>query len=178
MQLLDGLFIAVMCVFTFLGFKVGMLKRGVAVVFLVVGLVLATRSMHGLGGMLTSWWNVHEVVGAVLAFVLVLFGTVIVAILVVEILSRHSRSPRLWSRLAGASIGLVESTIYLSLLLFVLNVYSLPSRETRSQSVLYERIRAFAPLVFDKTNALFSGSTSFDEELKKSFEKFKFTPSQ
>jgi hypothetical protein len=103
---------------------------------------------------------------------------VIAAILVVEIISRHSKRPRLWSRLTGASIGLVESTIYLSLLLFVLNVYSLPSRETRSRSFLYAPIRAFAPLVFDKTNALFSGSTSFDEELKKSFEKFKFEPSE
>jgi hypothetical protein len=178
MQVIDGFFIAVMCVFSILGFKVGVLKRGVAVVFLVLGLVLATRSMHGLGGFLTGWWNVHEVVGAVLAFVLVLFGTVIVAILVVEIISRHSKRPRLWSRLTGASIGLVESTMYLSLLLFVLNIYALPSRETRSRSFLYAPIRAVAPFVFDKTNALFSGSTSFDEELKKSFEKFKFEPSE
>jgi hypothetical protein len=177
MHYLDGVFLVVMGVFVFLGFRGGVLKRGVAVAFLVVGLVLATRTMHGLGTVLTDWWSVHEVVGAVLAFVLVIFGTALAAILIIGIMSRHSRRPRLWSRLIGALIGLAESGIYLSLLLVFLNIYSVPSQETRRKSILYGPVRDFAPLVFDKTNAIFSGAKSFDEELKESFEKFRLAPS-
>jgi len=177
MHYLDAVFLVVMGLFVFLGFRGGVLKRGVAVAFLVVGLVLATRTMHGLGTVLTEWWSVHEVVGAVLAFVLVLFGTAIAAILIVGIMSRHSRPPRPWSRIVGALIGLAESAIYLSLLLVFLNIYAMPSQETRSRSILYRPIRDFAPLVFDKTNALFSGTKSFDEQLKESFEKFRLAPS-
>lgn len=177
MHYVDGVFLAVMCVFVFFGFRGGILKRGVAVVFLVVGLVLATRTMHSLGTILTDWWSIHEVVGAVLAFVLVIFGTAMAAIIIIGIMSRHSQPPQLWSRLSGAVIGLAESTLYLSLLLVVLNLYSLPTQETRRRSILYRPIRDFAPFVFDKTNAMFSGSTSFDEELKKSFEKFRLAPS-
>jgi hypothetical protein len=177
MHYVDGVFIVVMCVFVFFGFRGGILKRGVAVVFLVVGMVLATRTMHTLGAMLTDWWNVHEVVGAVLAFVIVIFGTLIAAILIIGIMGRHSQPPRLWSRLSGAVIGLVESAIYLSLFLVFLSVYSLPGKETRSKSILYQPIRDFAPLVFDGANGIFSGSRTFDEELKESFEKFRLGPS-
>jgi uncharacterized membrane protein required for colicin V production len=177
MNYLDGIFLAVMCVFCFFGFRSGILRRGVAVVFLVVGLVLATRTMHTLGAILTDWWNVHEVVGAVLAFVLVIFVTVMAAIIIIAIMSRYSQPPRLWSRLSGVVIGLAEITLYLSLLLVVLNIYSLPTQQTREKSVLYRPVRNFAPFVFDKTNAIFSGSTSFDEELKRSFEKFRLIPS-
>lgn len=177
MHYVDGVFLAVMCMFVVFGFRGGILKRGVAVLFLVVGLVLATRTMRTLGMILTDWWSVHEVVGAVLAFVLVIFGTVAAAIIIIAIMSRYSQPPQLWSRLSGAVIGLAESTIYLSLLFVVLNIYSIPSQETRRRSILYKPIRNFAPLVFDKTNAIFSGSRSFDEELKRSFEKFRFIPS-
>jgi hypothetical protein len=177
MNYLDGVFLAVMCVFLFFGYKGGVLKRGVAVVFLVVGLVLATRTMHTLGAILTDWWNVHEVVGAVLAFVLVIFGAVLAAIIIIAMLSRRSQPPRLWSRLSGAVIGVAESALYLSLLLVLLNIYSLPTQRTRGKSILYTPVRNFAPFVFDKTNAFFSGSTSFDDELKKSFEKFRLSPS-
>jgi hypothetical protein len=177
MHYVDGVFLVVMCVFAFFGFRGGILKRGVAVVFLVVGMVLATRTMHTLGAVLTDWWSVHEVVGAVLAFVIVVFGTVLAAILIIGIMSRHSQPPRLWSRLSGAVIGLVESAIYLSLLLVFLSVYSVPSKETRSRSILYEPIREFAPLVFDRANGVFSGSKTFDEELKENFGKFRLGPS-
>jgi hypothetical protein len=177
MYYLDGIFLAAMAVFVFLGFKGGLLKRGVAVIFLVVGLVLATRTMRSLGMILTDWWNVHEVVGAVLAFVLVIFAAAVAAIIIITIMSRQSQPPQLWSRLSGAVIGLAESTLYLSLLLVVLNIYSLPTQEARRRSILYKPVRSFAPFVFDKTNAIFPGSTSFDEELKKSFEKFRLMPS-
>jgi hypothetical protein len=176
MQYVDGIFLGVMGLFVFFGFKGGILKRGVAVVFLVVGLVLATRTMHTLGTMLTGWWSVHEVVGAVLAFVLVILGTALAAFLIMAIMGRHSQPPRLWSRLTGAVIGLVESAIYLSLILVFLSVYSLPSQETRKTSILYGHIRDFAPLVFDKTNELFGGSRTFDDELKESLQKLRLAP--
>jgi hypothetical protein len=177
MHYIDGVFLVVMLVFVFWGFRGGLLKRGVAVVFLVVGMVLATRTMHTLGTLLTDWWSVHEVVGAVLAFVLVIFGTALAAILIIGIMSRHSQPPRPWSRLIGAVIGLVESAIYLSLLLVLLSIYSIPSKETRRSSILYEPIRDFAPLVFDRTNGVFSGTKTFDEELRESFGKFRLGPS-
>ena len=176
MHYIDGVFAIVLCIFIFFGFKAGILRRGVALLFLVVGLVLATRSMHGLGTFLIKIWNVHEVVGAVLAFVIVFFWTVISAIIVVAILARHSNPPHFLSRILGAVFGVFEGSIYLSLLLIVLNLYSLPRQEARDNSILYRPLRGFAPLVFDQTNAALSGSTSFSDELKKSFEKFKFLP--
>lgn len=176
MHYVDGIFVIVFSVFLLFGFRGGFYKGVVAVLSLVVGLVLATRSMHRLGEMLTGMWNIHEVVGAILAFVIVFIGIVIVQILVVALLGRRSDSPRLSSRLCGALLGIVEGAIYLSLILIILNLFSIPSAEVKNRSVLYRPVRNFAPLVFDNTNFVFAGSTSFYDELKRSFEKLRIAP--
>lgn len=176
MHYVDGIFVIVFCVFLLFGFRGGIIRGVVAVLSLVVGLVLATRSMHRLGEMLTGMWDVHEVVGAVLAFVIVFMGIVIAQILVVVLLGRRSDPPRLSSRLFGALLGVIEGAIYLSVILIILNLYSIPSAEVRNQSVLYRPVRNFAPFVFDSANYFFAGSTSFYDELKRSFEKLRIAP--
>ena len=176
MHYIDAIFGVVICVFIFFGFRGGIVKGVVAVLSLVVGLVVATRSMHELGEMLTKIWSIHEVVGAVLAFVLVLLGVIIAQILVVAFLSRRSDPPHFWSKLCGGLLGLVEGAIYMSLLLVILNLYAVPSQQAKNQSKLYRPLRGFAPLVFDATNSFLLGYTSFYDEIKKSFEKFRFIP--
>jgi uncharacterized membrane protein required for colicin V production len=144
----------------------------------VLGLVLATRTMHTLGETLTQWWSIHEVVGAVLAFVIVFFGVIIVQVLVVSILRSRSKPPRLLSRLTGSILGLVEGGIYISLVFIVLNLFSIPNSNIRSQSLLYLPVRNFAPSVFDATNYLLSGTMTFDQEVKRSFRKFRLSPDE
>ena len=168
--------VAAVLAFLLMGFRDGIVKGGATVVSLVIGLVIATRSMHRIGEILTSVWDIHEVVAAVLAFLLVFFGIIVVQVILVGLIRRGSGPPRLWSRFGGAAFGAIEGGIYLSLLLIFLNLYDVPTQRARNQSFSYRSIRNFASEVFDRANGLFPGSTTFSDELKKTFEKFKFFP--
>ncbi len=176
MNYIDAIYVLVLCGFVSYGFKVGIVKGGAAIVSLVIGLIFATRTMHSLGDTFTKVWGVHAVVGAVLAFVIVFFGIILLQIVLIGLLWRPSRASGIMSRLGGALFGAVEGALYISLILILLSLYNKPSKGARDHSVLYKSMRGFAPRVFDSANRVFLGSTTFDDELRKTFEKFKVLP--
>lgn len=176
MHYVDVIFAVVLCGFALYGFKLGALKGTAALVALVVGLVFATKSMHVLGDSFSLMLNVHAALGSILAFVIIFFGVILVQIVLVRILWRPSKPAGLLSRLIGAGLGIVEGSIYISLLLVLLNLYNKPSKHVREKSVTYSSLLKFAPQVFDAAQSIFSYSTTFHEELKKSLEKRRPTP--
>lgn len=176
MHYVDAIFALVLCGFAFYGFKVGAVKAVTAIVALVVGLVFATRNMHTLGESFTLMWDVHAAVGTILAFVIVFFGVILIQIVLVQILWRPLKPTGLLSRLIGAGLGIVEGSIYISLVLILLNLYNKPSKQVREKSVTYSSFLKFAPQLFDAAHSIFPGSTTFHDELKKSFEKPRLTP--
>ncbi len=159
-----------------MGFRAGVLKEAASVLSLVGALIVATRSMHKVGEGFTLIWHIQEVIAVVWAFALVFFGIFLTQTIVIGFLTRKTTPPKLWSRSLGAVFGLVEGALSLSLLLILLNLYDAPSQQARRQSFLYDPLSDFAPQVFDAANGVFSGSTSFSDELKKSFQQHRSHP--
>ena len=174
MHYIDGIFAAVLFIFLILGYRGGVIKVGATNLSIILGLVLATRSMGRLGAFLTTFLSIHEIVGVVMAFVGIFISIIIAQIILFAFLERQGRPSHPLDKLGGALLGGVEGMIYLSLMLVILNLYDVPSHSTRSHSFSYKPLREFAPKIFDTANSLLPSPTSFHNELASSIEKFKY----
>jgi len=162
------------------GLKNGLIKE----VFSLVGIILAVALalfMADVGGTwLQEQFEISEGVArlgsliTVFILVLILFQTL--ALVLTKLIETLLLGPI--NRLFGAIFSTLKATVIMSLILFFLSAYNLPSEETRQNSLLYPFVEPFAPATLSLLSEIspkiadtvedFAGSKWKNESWKKS----------
>jgi uncharacterized membrane protein required for colicin V production len=157
-MLLDILIIVPMIIFTLLGLRDGVVRKLVAIVFLIIGLFLGQHFMHDIGQFLSDNGWIHSDDASMYGFLFIFLGTAILQGLLYKILAKGYKIGGLADRVGGLIFGFIEGALFLSCLLFILAVTGFPSREIRRDARTYKPIVNIAPQILDLTSLIESES--------------------
>jgi len=161
MNWLDIVIIIAVVIPTILGLGTGMIKASFSLAGMILGVILAGRYCIPFSMQLTFLPN--DSIAKIVAFVIILVGVVIVAIIVSHLLERAVSMMLLgWvNRLGGAVFGLVLGTVLCSALLVIWIKFLGPSSaivESNLAIILLDRfplVLALLPSEFDAIRSFF-----------------------
>ena len=119
MNLLDIVLLVAICISGLIGLKTGLIRAALSWVGLIVGVILAGRYYVALAEQLT--FITHEGTAKIAAFIIILIGTMLVAVILASLLERTVSMMLLgWvNRLGGAFFGLLLGAIFCGALLAI-----------------------------------------------------------
>jgi membrane protein required for colicin V production len=171
MAITDICIVVGIILFALLGFRDGFFRKLFGILGLIVGLIVATKYMSGLGENIMHWLDFPSDVSYVLAFSFLFMAAMVIMNLVFRWFGRSSRETlSIRSRFIGAILGLAQGTVVVSLLLIMFNIFDIPSKEDKEEAVLYGPVTAIAPAVFNYTTSWMPSSKNFFEQIKSQFE--------
>lgn len=157
--------------FALLGFRDGFFRKLFGILGLILGLILATKFMSGLGENVMLWFDFPSDVSHVLAFSFVYMFVMVFVNVLFRWFGRSSKETlSMRSRFLGAVLGLLQGAVVVSLLLLMSNIFDIPEKEDRDSAVLYKPMSSIAPAVFDYTTSWMPASKAFFEQIKSQFE--------
>lgn len=174
MTFLDILIIIGLSLFMLLGFRDGLFKKIFGIFSFWGGLVLATIFMNDFGIIIGNWLDIPSDVANILSFFLIFLSIIIGQIFFYKWIGKTaSESIKFWSRIGGSALGIFQGAIVISLILVFLNIFDIPSAETKKESLLYSPLYQFAPIVFNKSTTWIPESKEFFKIFEEHFENLK-----
>ena len=155
------------------GLRDGLLKKLFAVVGVILALIVATKYMTSMGEYTKTWLRLEQEQAYIITFVLIFVTGIVLTNFFYRWFGGDSKSYKIWDRIAGGIVGMFEGIIVLSLVLILLTLIDIPSREEKKTSDFYQPVIGFAPALFDHINKVFPKSKKFKEELYNSIERYK-----
>ncbi|MGD0339372.1 MAG: CvpA family protein [Bacteroidota bacterium] len=173
MSVTDILIIAFLMVSFAVGLRDGLLKKLFAIVGVVLALIVATKYMTWMGEYTIDWFKWEKESAYIISFAFLFLAVVLLTNFFYRWFGGDSKSYKIWDRFAGGLVGMIEGLIVLSLVLILLTLSDIPSKEDKKESTLYNPVAGFAPALFDHINKIFPKSKKFKEELYNAIERYK-----
>ncbi|MCX6136875.1 MAG: CvpA family protein [Ignavibacteriales bacterium] len=152
-------------VFGFFGWRNGLIKKVIAIVCLIGGLILAVKYAVALSAALVTSLNVPVAIATGAAFLAIIVTIMMVQSILYSIFIKRMVEG-IWNHIGGMIIGVFEGAIFISAILIFLSLsLQTPSQQVRDESILYKPLKNFAPQMFDRTMTMVPDSRDFYEEL-------------
>jgi uncharacterized membrane protein required for colicin V production len=155
------------------GLRDGLLKKLFAMVGVILALIVATKYMKSGGEYMMSWFKIEQEPAYIVSFSLIFLCVILLTNFFYRWFGGDTKSYKIWDRIAGGIVGMFEGIIVLSLVLILLTLFDVPTREEKKTSDMYKPIAGFAPALFDQINKVFPKSKKFKEELYNTIERYK-----
>lgn len=160
----------ILIVFMYNGWKNGLIKKIISLIFLVISFLCATKFGASVGEMLFVPLGISPGLATVFSFFTIVLVVMIGQALLYKIFIKELVEG-LWNKIGGVLVGIVEGGLLISMTLIFLGVYlHIPSEETRGQSILYKPLKNFGPTMYDAVNTFLPESEDFYQELFKSLQ--------
>lgn len=132
-----------------LGFKDGLIRKIIGLIGLIAGIAFAFEFSDNLGKMLTPIFNNDEYFAGVVSGILIFLVTILATSIVKRIVHPLDKLNRFVNQFTGGIIGVIQILFFLSAVLLVLNIFSVPSKETKDGSLLYKPVHELIPASID-----------------------------
>ncbi len=153
MNFLDIIFILIIVLFAFQGFRKGLIYEIASLAGLILGIYAAFHFASYIEVYLIEYLNISEKYSTIAAFIIVFIGVVILLHLAGKIIEKIVDLVALGilNKLAGAVFGVLKAIVLLSLALLIINHFDgeLISKEKKTESFLYKPIAAIAPILWE-----------------------------
>jgi uncharacterized membrane protein required for colicin V production len=153
-MLLDILiFIPVLTCILF-GFRDGIVRKLVAIVILIAGLILGQLYMRDVGNLLAGHGEGAKEGSPINGFLIVFLGMFIVQALLYRLLAKNYKIGGFADKIGGIALGFVEGAIFVSALLFIFATSDFPDRNNKRDSQFYKSLVNIAPQILDMTSTI------------------------
>ncbi|MGK9369559.1 CvpA family protein [Melioribacter sp. Ez-97] len=149
MNYLDYLIIVVGLIGFILGFKDGLIRKIIGITGLVLAVILTVNFSDELAIILTPVLNDDDYFAKIVAAVLIFLTTIIIFSILKRIVHPSDKVNKLINQIIGGLIGTLQIIIFLSGLFLVLDLLGYPDKQTRTESLMYERVYNIIPGVIN-----------------------------
>lgn len=132
-----------------LGVRDGIVRKAVAIVAMIGGLILGQIYMRDVGNMLVQTMNVQPDDAPVKGFLTIFLLVSVIQGLLYRLVGRGYKIGGLADRILGGGLGLAQGMLFMSGLLMIYALQGIPSRTTSRDSRLYRPIVNIAPQIVD-----------------------------
>ena len=152
-MLLDILIFVPMLMCILFGFRDGSVRKIVAIVVLIAGLILGQLYKRDVGNLLAGQGEGNEG-SPVNGFLIIFLGMFIVQGLLYRILAKNYKIGGFADKIAGIALGFIEGAIFVSALLFIFALSDFPDKNNKRDSQFYKSVVNIAPQILDMTSTI------------------------
>lgn len=152
MNFVDFIFILIILLLAFQGFRKGLIYEVASLAGLILGIYASFHFSGYLEGYLTEYLNVPEKYSTITAFILIFIVVIIILHFIGKIIENIIDVIALGflNKLAGSIFGFVKGIVLLSLAILIIDHFDkdLISKENKEESFFYKPIASVAPLLW------------------------------
>ncbi|MBI2619982.1 MAG: CvpA family protein [Ignavibacteriales bacterium] len=140
--------IIVLCV---LGFRDGLVKKGIGLLVTVIALVLSQVFLDDMAGFYVEEFDIERSDAVMAGFFTVFFGLIFLQSLIYRLAAHNYKIGGIADRTVGSLLGLFQGLVIMSVIFMILALQRFPSRQYRIDSRLYTSVVNVAPMLLDFT---------------------------
>ena len=154
-----------LAVFGFFGWRSGLLKKLMALLFLIIGVFVGALYANAFAVAVLGSFKLPESIAAGAAFLIIVLGIMMIQSLLYGLVIKRMVDG-IWNHIGGMIAGVFEGTLFVSVILIFLSIsFQVPSQQVRDDSVFYKPLKNFAPQVFDNAMTMIPDSHDFYEDI-------------
>ena len=168
---IDYIIAVVILIGFILGFKDGLVRKIIGLTGLALGILFAIEFSGDLGAFLSPVFNDEIYFSNIVSGFLIFFITILLASIIKRVVHPLDKVNKFLNQLLGGLTGAIQIIFFISGFLLFLNIFNVPSKETRNDSVFYNGIASLVPNTIDfilgddsNTKNLFQKYIEGDEE--------------
>jgi uncharacterized membrane protein required for colicin V production len=143
------------------GLRDGIVRKVVAIVVLIGGLILGQLNMHDMGKFLIEHAGASQEKAARDGFLIIFLGLLIIQSFLYRIIAKNYKIGGIADRIGGVLLGFIEGVLFASTFLLIYATADFPDRTNKHDSQFYKPIVNIAPQILDLTSSI--GPDTFND---------------
>ncbi len=147
--LLDILIIISVVVGFILGFKDGFIRKLVGIIGFAVAIVSAVFFAGKLGKLIESFFGIEYYLAEIIGGLVIFFSIITIFMLLKRIVHPFDKINNLLNQIVGGLVGSIQILYFLSAIFIIVNIFDLPEKNTRQNSLFYKLTYQVIPLTIE-----------------------------
>jgi len=144
--LLDALIVIGVLIGFILGFKDGFVRKLIGIIGFVSAVILSIYFASQFGLLIESIFRIEFYFAEILGGLIIFFAVLSIAMVLKRIIHPFDMVNNLINQIVGGVVGSIQIIYFLSAIFIILNLFNLPEKQTRNQSLLYSSTYKVIPL--------------------------------
>jgi len=149
---IDLIVIATVLVGFILGFKDGFVRKLIGIIGFVLAIVSAAVLKDDLGRLIENAFGMEFYLAEITGGVLIFFTIILIFALLKRVIHPFDKVNNLINQLIGGVVGVVQLLYFLSAVFLLLNVFDIPGKSVKNESIFYSTIYEVIPVTIDFLN--------------------------
>ncbi|HSD63393.1 MAG TPA: CvpA family protein [Ignavibacteriaceae bacterium] len=145
MNLLDIIILIIALSGFVLGYKDGFIRKLVGFVGFILAVYLSIQFAAQLGKGLENAFGIEYYLSELIAGAVIFILIIIIFSVIKRLIHPHDKVNNLVNQLLGGIIGMLQILFFLSAILYILNVFDVPSKNSKKNSLIYEPVYSIIP---------------------------------
>lgn len=137
MILLDALIILGIVIGFILGFKDGFIRKLIGIIGFVFAVVAAVFFAGKLGLLIESLFRIEYYLAEIIGGLIIFISIFTIFVILKRVVHPFDKVNNLINQIVGGIIGSIQILYFLSAIFIIVNVFDLPDKNTRKQSLFY-----------------------------------------
>jgi membrane protein required for colicin V production len=136
--LLDALIIVGVILGFILGFKDGFIRKLIGLIGFIVACVAAVFFAGKLGLLIESLFGIEYYLSEIIGGLIIFFGIITIFVILKRVVHPFDKVNNLLNQIVGGIVGSIQILFFLSAIFIIVNIFDLPDKKTKEQSIFYE----------------------------------------
>ena len=145
MDIVDLVIVVIALIGFILGYKDGFVRKLIGFTGFILAVVLAINFASGLGMYLENVFGIEYYLSELIAGALIFVGTIVLFAVLKRIVHPFDKVNNLVNQIVGGVIGMIQILFFISATLYVLNIFSVPSENSKNHSLVYYPVYNIIP---------------------------------
>ncbi len=137
MILLDALIITGVIVGFILGFKDGFIRKLIGIIGFVLAVVAAVFFAGKLGLLIESIFGIEYYLAEIIGGLVIFISIITIFVFLKRVVHPFDKVNNLINQIVGGVVGSIQILYFLSAIFIIVNIFDLPDKDTRKQSIFY-----------------------------------------
>lgn len=138
MILLDALIIVGVILGFILGFKDGFIRKLIGLIGFVLACVAAVFFAGKLGLLIESLFGIEYYLSEIIGGLIIFFSIITIFVILKRVVHPFDKVNNLLNQIVGGIVGSIQILFFLSAIFIIVNIFDLPDKKTKEQSIFYE----------------------------------------
>jgi len=148
-NLIDIIIMTVIFIGFILGFKDGFVRKFIGLLGFALAIALGIIYSGTFGKLIEKVFHIEYYLSQIIAGVAIFILVIIISSIIKRIVHPFDKVNNLINQISGGLIGVIQILIFLSAIFYLMNVFNLPSENSKKSSIFYQKVYDIIPLTID-----------------------------
>ncbi len=137
MILLDALIITGIIIGFILGFKDGFVRKLIGIIGFILAVVAAVFFAGKLGLLIESIFGIEYYLAEIIGGLVIFISIITIFVFLKRVVHPFDKVNNLINQIVGGVVGSIQILYFLSAIFIIVNIFDLPDKDTKKQSIFY-----------------------------------------